>query len=91
MSPWVLGVAAAGLAAYGLYKLYKNYSSKRDFDLSQKLRLVQYGLQLDSQHDACAKVLGLEAQLQEAIQWRDGRVAFDSNRIDMNGIAQLFG
>jgi len=91
MSPWVLGVAAAGLAAYGLYKLYKNYSSKRDFELSQKLRLVQYGLQLDSQHDDCAKVLGLEAELQQAVQWRDGQVAFDSKRIDMNAIAQLFG
>lgn len=91
MSPWVLGGALVAGAIYGGYKLYKYYSKKAQFSASERVRLVQYGMQLDSQHDTCAKILALEDDIASAITWQGERVSFDVKRINMKGIAEMFG
>lgn len=91
LSPWVLGAAALGAVLFGGWKLYQYYKRKGDFTPDQRVRLISYGLQLDEQHDACAKVLGLEDYVAQAVVWQNGSVSFDSSKIDMKGIAELFG
>lgn len=91
MSPWVLGGMAVAGAIYGGYKLYQYYAKKAEFSAAERVRLVQYGMQLDSQHDTCAKILALEDDIAPAISWQGERVSFDVKKINMKGIAEMFG
>lgn len=91
VSPWVLGAAAVGAVLWGGWKLYQYYAKKASFSVAERVRLVEYGMQLDSQHDACAKILALEDSLVPAITWQGNRVGFDAGKIDMKNIAEMFG
>ena len=91
VSPWVLGAAALIGTAYVGWKIYQHYAKKKDFSTPERVRLIEYGFQLDKQHDICAKVLGLEAQVNEALTWRNNAPVFDREKLDMNAIATLFG
>lgn len=90
-SPVVLGIAAGAAALYGGYKLYQYFKKKSSYTVAERVRLVEYGFQLESQSDVCAKALALEALFQPALVWREGKVGFDTKKIDMQEIASLFG
>ena len=91
LSPWILGAAAIGAGIFAGWKIYQYYKRKADFSPAQRVRLVSYGFQLDQQHDICAKVMSLEEYMSSAVVWQNGTASFDSSKIDMNGIAELFG
>ena len=52
-------VAAVGTAGYFTYRYFKN-----KLTLMQKLRMSQYGVDIDGNKDACVKVAELEAKLE---------------------------
>lgn len=89
-SPVVIGAAAAALAAYGSYRLYKHFTKGKVSALS-KLRLVQYGYKAtDEKHYVHA--LDLESALKSAIRFSErGAASLDYKAVKMKALMEPFG
>jgi len=86
-SPVVLGVAAAGLVGYGMYKGFK-YLKNAPSPLDQ-LRIAQYGYD-PKNHSAFGKIRELESMLAPVTKLGSDGVTVDVAKVDMKRAASIF-
>jgi hypothetical protein len=86
-SPVLLTAAGVGLAAYGVYKLYKAFS---DVPLLVRVRMAQYGIPLDATSEI-SKVQALESAALKEVSIKSGTSANISGKIDYVKWVEEFG
>lgn len=89
-SPILLAAAAAGAAGYGIYKAVKYFKMKNSGPL-RRLRLAQYGWDIDKGTGNAETLLKLENLLAPHVVYQGGSASIDFKGVKLDDIYKLFG